>query len=437
MSAAPYSDSVLNFINRHGINEEIAELIGFAGDGDAVTFKYSDADGDYLRRRRLPAGKTIQPKGRKLSPWTPIPTDGALLVLEGESDLLAAASAMYTVVNVADDDDPEWEVDRRRDLPPPIRNLVPVALPGVGNCHGQIVGLAADLVADVVLLFDGDDAGRSNAEKLARKIDATEHISATVVPMPDGRDLSDLLADGGDGAEILANLVAEAEAVQESTAEPVAEVMPPNLVGELLDEALVFMDRYVSLPGEAERSALALFIAHSYAIAGAHATPYMLILSPEKRSGKTRLMETLALLVARPWPVIGASVAAVFRKIGKDQPTMMHDEIDAVFGSNAERTEPLRAILNAGNRPGSTVSRCVGEAKDVEDFPIFCPKVLAGIDNGRIPDTIRDRSVPIGMRRKTASEPVERFRHRIAAAEIAPLRTRFEGWAAGEAVDLP
>lgn len=208
-------------------------------------------------------------------------------------------------------------------------------------------------------------------------------------------------------------------------------------ITELLDQASEFAKRYVVLPGEHEYTAMALFVAHSHAIDGAHATPYMLIVSPEKRSGKTRVMEVLELLVARPWRLTGASEAAMFRKIAKDRPTLLLDELDAIFGTSTERTEPLRAILNGGNRPGSAVARCVGENKNVEDFSIYGAKVLAGIDSGhRIPDTIRDRAVMIQMQRKTKAESVERLRYRIAKSEAEPIRNGLAAWAAEDATDL-
>src|SRR5205823_4148061 len=120
---------------------------------------------------------------------------------------------------------------------------------------------------------------------------------------------------------------------------------------------------------------------HTYAIDAAYATPYVLILSPEKRSGKTRLIEVLAELVREPWSVVGASEAALFRRLAERRPTLLLDEIDAVFGSATERTEPVRAILNAGNRRGATVARCVGQGRvqQVEDFAVYSAKVLAGI----------------------------------------------------------
>jgi Protein of unknown function (DUF3631) len=207
-------------------------------------------------------------------------------------------------------------------------------------------------------------------------------------------------------------------------------VVEPDEIGTLLNEIEAFAARYVVFPGESERVALVLWTAHSHALRGSHATPYLLIVSPEKRSGKTRVAEVLELLVARPWRVTGASEAAIFRKIAQDRPSLILDEIDAIFGSYSERTEPLRAILNAGNRPGAVVARCVGEKGDqVRDFPVYCAKCLVGIDRGdRIPDTIRDRAVTIRMRRKTDAEPTEKFRYRFVSGEIEPLAVRLAGW---------
>src|SRR5436190_2648070 len=128
----------------------------------------------------------------------------------------------------------------------------------------------------------------------------------------------------------------------------------------LLEALEQFTRRFVVLPLDLASVAVVLWIAHTWAIGGAHQTPYLLVLSPEKRSGKTRLLEVLELLVARPWRVTAASEAAMFRRIASEPPpTLLLDEIDAIFASNSERTEPIRAILNSGNRPGAAVARCV------------------------------------------------------------------------------
>lgn len=200
---------------------------------------------------------------------------------------------------------------------------------------------------------------------------------------------------------------------------------------ELLEAVLTVLRRYVILPSEAELHAIAVWVLHSHAINGAHATPYLVVLSPEKRAGKTRLLEVLELLAANPWRAISASEAAMFRKIAAEQPTLLLDEVDAIFGSNAERTEPLRAVINGGNRRGASIARCVTRGKTIEavDFPVFGPKVLAGIDTGRLPDTILDRGIVIRMKRRTAAEPVARFRHRKAKADVAGLVDELAQWA--------
>lgn len=208
-----------------------------------------------------------------------------------------------------------------------------------------------------------------------------------------------------------------------------AERAETGRIAALLAEAEAFIDRYLVLPGEAERTAIVLWIAHTHALDGAHATPYLLFLSPEKRAGKTRALELLELLTARSWRVTGMTEAVLFRKIAQDRPTLLLDEIDAIFGSGTERTQPLRGILNAGNRPGVSVARCVGEKGDqLRDFPVYCPKALAGIDSGNLPETIRDRSISIRMRRKTGSEPVERFRYRHAEERAEGITAGLAAW---------
>jgi hypothetical protein len=214
--------------------------------------------------------------------------------------------------------------------------------------------------------------------------------------------------------------------------------LPEQDTGALLGEIRELMCRFVVLPGDHEADTLALFVAHTHAIKSAHATPYLIVVSPERRAGKTLLLEVLEQMVSRAWRIVAVSEAAMFRKIAQDLPTLLLDEIDAIFGSNSERTEPLRALLNAGNRPGASVARCVGQGDEVRvaDFDVFCPKILAGIDNGRLPDTIRDRGIELHMKRKTSAESVERFRLRHVAAEMEELRARLTAWVVGAEDEL-
>jgi hypothetical protein len=205
--------------------------------------------------------------------------------------------------------------------------------------------------------------------------------------------------------------------------EPSAPVATPRL-DDVLDEVVGFLRRFVVMT-EAQAVVVALWVVHTHVIEAAEATPFLAVTSAEKRSGKTRLLDVLELIVRRPWRVINPSEAVMFRKIERDQPTLLLDETDAIFKSAGERTEPLRSLLNAGNRRGTTVPRCIGANRDeLHDFNVFCPRALAGI--GRLPDTVADRSIPVRLKRRAPSEQVERFRRRRAGPDGALLRGALE-----------
>jgi len=195
----------------------------------------------------------------------------------------------------------------------------------------------------------------------------------------------------------------------------------------LLARITAFIERYVELRSSAEAVVLSLFVCHTYVIEAAFSTPYITVLSPEKQSGKTRLLEVLAALCARAWQVLGPSEAVLYRTLDVKRPTLLLDEVDGLFKNSAERTEPLRTLLNAGNRRGTTVPRCVGPQSELRDFEVFGPKVLAGIDNGTFPDTIRDRSIVVKMARKRRK--MERFMPRDVEPVALEIREWLDSWA--------
>ena len=163
-------------------------------------------------------------------------------------------------------------------------------------------------------------------------------------------------------------------------------------------------------------------------------TPFLDVTSPEKQCGKTRLLDGLELVVARPWRTIMPSEAVLFRKIDAVAPTLLLDECDAIFDRSNGSTEPLRALLNAGNRRGTSVPRCVGPTQQLVDFTIFCPKALSGI--GDLPDTVRDRSIVIRLKRKRADERARRFRYREALEIAEPIQQELASWAQDAVTDL-
>ena len=197
---------------------------------------------------------------------------------------------------------------------------------------------------------------------------------------------------------------------------------------QLLERVMAFMGRFVLLPSTATRRALALFVLHTWVFDSAYATPYIVVESPEKQSGKTRLLEVLELLCRAPKRAANVSPAALYQTIEGHQPTLLIDEADAIFGRSGERNEELRGVLNAGNMPGSPVSRGGKDGEPVE-YDVYCPKVIAGIATGSLPDTIRDRAIVIAIDRKKRSERVERLRKRKVETEVGALRGALVVWA--------
>jgi hypothetical protein len=195
-----------------------------------MDFPYVGADRIPFRRERdLKSGEVRQQPGTHVTPWTPVGTGGVLLVCEGEPDCLAAVSALYKLEEQADvenGEESELLLLRRRDLPPPVAELTPIAIPGANSAHEKVADLAAKEINDVWIALDGDDAGRKNAEKLAKKINAKEHISAGILEMPDCKDLADVLVAADDPIEALANLVAEAEAREQSEVSELTQPTP-------------------------------------------------------------------------------------------------------------------------------------------------------------------------------------------------------------------
>lgn len=175
--------------------------------------------------------------------------------------------------------------------------------------------------------------------------------------------------------------------------------------GEKLLTVLIRMIRkYVAVSIHAA-VAVALWIIRAHAHELFDVNPRLALLSPEKRCGKTALMELLAHLTPRGLLASSVTPATVFRIIEASRPTLLLDEMDTFKDAHEE----LRGILNSGHRrAGAFVLRCVGEDHQPKVFSTFCPMAFAAI--GKLPGTLEDRSIIIRMRRRSSNEKVEPLR---------------------------
>lgn len=121
--------------------------------------------------------------------------------------------------------------------------------------------------------------------------------------------------------------------------------------------------------------------------------PY-LWLTGMKNTGKSKLEAVLKLLCFNGKKLVNPTEATIFRTIQNERPTYIIDESRGIFGS--EVFPAIEAILNAGYKnDGTKVPRCVGDSNEVEEFDVYGPKVIAGLN--RISDVLEDRSIAMVM----------------------------------------
>ena len=206
---------------------------------------------------------------------------------------------------------------------------------------------------------------------------------------------------------------------------------------DLLDAIDELLERFVAFPTEHDRYAVAGWVLHTWTLDAFDSTPRLALLSPEKGSGKTRALEVIELVVPSPKHTVNMSAAVLFRLVGGDEPvTLLMDEADTYLGWKvAAQHEDIRGLVNAGHRRGATTYRMNMEAgAKIQEFPAYAAVALAGI--GDLPDTIIDRSIVIGMKRRTPDEVVEQFRRRIIGPQVATLAESLEVWGEHATDDL-
>lgn len=273
----------------------------------------------------------------------------------------------------------------------------------------------------VVIVADNDDSGMAHARRVA---DLLANVAASVhlVRASEGKDFTDHVMNGH-GVGELVPIEATEPSIDGSTLDGAV----------VLDEAEMFMGQYLHMPTPHALTVLTLWAAHTWATKAFYVTPRLVLDSPEPGSGKTRVLELLALLCHGGKLTLSTTTAALYRRIAAaegDPPTILQDEADAIWGRNATpQAEDLRALFNAGYKAGATVDRCEGDSKKMKvvEFPVFAPVALAGLA-GKMPATITTRAVTIHMRRRAPGEHVAEFRERDANNHASPLRDALAAW---------
>lgn len=209
----------------------------------------------------------------------------------------------------------------------------------------------------------------------------------------------------------------------------VSEAFPDGTA--LLDQVLSALLRYVVFPTSEAAYATTLWIAATHVQPAWEHAPRLVVASPEKRCGKSRLLDLVEALAHNALVTVNISPAALVRSITEDDPpTLCLDEADTIFGPKAaDNNEDLRGIINSGHQRNRPYIRWDITRREPEKCPTFAMAVLAGI--GEMPDTIMDRAVVIRMRRRAPGENVLPYRTRRDRPALDGLRDRLHEWLRG------
>ena len=357
---------------------------------------------------------------------------------------------------------PEGEKDVDR-----LRGLGLVATCNAGGAGKFRKELATWLTGrDVILTPDNDPAGRQHIDDVARKLQGkAKTIRVLALPdLPEKGDVSDWLETGGTREELLKLAAAASAWAPGATPEPEGDggggggggsdtkesrkpgrgITLPEIEAAaeavasgsaLLDRLVDTIRRYVKV-SEVQGAAIALWTVHAHAHDLRDFSPKLVVTSPQKRCGKTRLAEVIERLVPRSLLCSGIRPAALLRVIDVARPTLLIDELDALLGSSQELGEALRGLINSGfDRASARFLMTVASGKDheVRPFSTWAPLLLAGI--GRVPDTVLDRSVVIAMERKRKTDSVARLR-RKDGADLQAVARQVARWVADNAEAL-
>lgn len=225
--------------------------------------------------------------------------------------------------------------------------------------------------------------------------------------------------------------------------------MAANKIAPEFTRTREFISRYSHLPTDDDLDLVTLWAMGTWTFSPAApfnpvTYPY-LYLTGAKGSGKTLLgLDVFSYICRNHRAAVNITGPALFRMIGtydeetgdiiSHSPTLALDEIDATYSGNKD--EALRGPVNAGYKRGATVPRAAG--RTTIDFPVYCPKVLIGIDNGHLPDTITDRCIRVDLVKATPAQlatiqPLYSFDVEDEAAELSQ---ELSDWAKREAMVL-
>jgi hypothetical protein len=287
-----------------------------------------------------------------------------------------------------------------------------------------LAGLSAEVMDEVLRLSQLSKAQyeierKEKAKQLNMRVSVLDRIVANLRPLDLGSD--DDSSRQGTKIEF----------------EPI-EPWPDAVEGETLITDMKAGIRSHVILSEHQALGTSLWIIHTHALEAAEHTPRLQIKSPTMRCGKSTLLNTIAPMVFKPINTESITTAALFRLIGKYQPTLLIDEADSFLKrDDGKDNEDMRGILNAGHARGGQVIRTVGEDFEPRGFNVFGPVAYAWlVKRGmHVAQTLEDRSITIELRRRLPSETITRLRS-TRTSHLRDLARRAARWVTDHIAEL-
>jgi putative DNA primase/helicase len=278
--------------------------------------------------------------------------------------------------------------------------------------------------------FNAQDAKAAEAAARVAQEDAADSVPATapaVVPSAPAPK-TPTPADTAEKTRGKARPPSQGRGLGLEEVEPAADPVDGQA---LFAEIQATITRYMALP-EGAAVIVSLWVALTYLTEVVDVLPRLLLASPTRECGKTRLLGIIGALVQRALTSSSTTPATLFRAIEAERPTLLLDEMD---NARLKENDELRAILNSGHsRTSAWVMRAEGDHHEVRRFNTFASVAFACI--GWLPDTVTSRCVRVAMRRKTPREQVERLRESQIGAQLKPLRSQLARWALDHAQEI-
>ena len=169
---------------------------------------------------------------------------------------------------------------------------------------------------------------------------------------------------------------------------------------EIFKSIAVYISDFVYLRERAMYDVSAAWVIGTYIFHCFHYFPYLHI-NAERGSGKTLLLEVLASICFNGEILTNPTGSSLLGLVGRKLPTLFIDETEVLTTEHAGSKTELMAILNTGYSSNGRVVR------SKNDFPTYCPKAFAGIQN--INGVLADRAITVRMSRKADADKMQPY----------------------------